>query len=194
MTERFAQELEAIGGEVRCCGSMPDARAKLAQLLEEAGWNSIGGMDRPLCRELCWELDPNRITWASPDWGPKDMAQLPAGVVEADYLLADTGTCMIACAHGQDRLMCYLPPVSLVVAKTDRLVEHMPAAWAQIAQRAADPQLRGEFVFVTGPSRTADIEKILILGVHGPKRLIVLLVGCQPAAKKLSQEPLNMSP
>ena len=59
----------------------------------------------------------------------------------------------------------------------DRLREHMPAAWADVARRTADPELRGEFVFITGPSRTADIEKILILGAHGPKRLIILLVG-----------------
>ena len=72
--------------------------------------------------------------------------------------------------------MCYLPPACVVVARTDQLVEHMPAAWEDIARRTADPARRGEFVLVTGPSRTADIEKILILGVHGPKRLVVLLV------------------
>jgi L-lactate dehydrogenase complex protein LldG len=55
-------------------------------------------------------------------------------------------------------------------------VEHLPAAWETIAPRIADPGLRGEFVIITGPSRTADIEKILILGVHGPKRVVVLLV------------------
>ena len=57
------------------------------------------------------------------------------------------------------------------------MAEHLPAAWATIAAACADPAARGEFVIVTGPSRTADIEKILILGVHGPKRLVVLLVG-----------------
>ena len=65
----------------------------------------------------------------------------------------------------------------MVIARTDQLAEHLPAAWPAIAPRAADPALRGEFVIVTGPSRTADIEKILILGVHGPKRLVVMLVG-----------------
>jgi L-lactate dehydrogenase complex protein LldG len=72
--------------------------------------------------------------------------------------------------------MCYLPPACIAIAKTGRLFEHMPAAWDEIAPRAAEADRRGEFVFITGPSRTADIEKILILGVHGPKRLIVLLV------------------
>ena len=65
----------------------------------------------------------------------------------------------------------------MVIAGVDCLAEHLPAVWDDVARRAADPALRGEFVFVTGPSRTADIEKILILGAHGPKRLVVLLVG-----------------
>jgi hypothetical protein len=107
----------------------------------------------------------------------RDLARLPASLIAADTLLADTGTCMIACATPRERLLCYLPPVCIIVATTAQLAEHMPAAWDAIATRTADPELRGEFVFITGPSRTADIEKILILGVHGPKRLIVLLVG-----------------
>jgi L-lactate dehydrogenase complex protein LldG len=44
-----------------------------------------------------------------------------------------------------------------------------------LARRAADPALRGEFVMVTGPSRTADIEKTLIRGMHGPRRLVLVL-------------------
>jgi len=83
---------------------------------------------------------------------------------------------MVACGTPHDRLLCYLPPVCLIVASAGRLREHMPVAWDEIARHTADPDRRGEFVFITGPSRTADIEKILILGVHGPKRLVVLLI------------------
>ena len=100
-----------------------------------------------------------------------------ASVVEADILLADTGSCLIACPTAQDRLLCYLPPACVVVARLEQLREHLPAAWPTVAPRVADPAQRGEFVIVTGPSRTADIEKILILGVHGPKRLVVVLIG-----------------
>ena len=73
--------------------------------------------------------------------------------------------------------MCYLPPACVVVARLDQLAEHLPAAWGPIAQGCLSKDSRGEIVLITGPSRTADIEKILILGVHGPKRLVVLVVG-----------------
>jgi L-lactate dehydrogenase complex protein LldG len=126
---------------------------------------------------LTADLAAGRVAWPEPNWTVKSMADLVAGVVPADCLLADTGSCLIACPTPQERIMCYLPPACIVVARAEQLVEHLPAAWQDIATRAADSNLRGEFVIVTGPSRTADIEKILILGVHGPKRLIVLLVG-----------------
>jgi L-lactate dehydrogenase complex protein LldG len=177
MARRFAEELKAVQGEVHRLATMDDARRKLTELLQELNCQKIGALDRPLCRELTSRLEPSRLSWPKPDDTAPGMATLSAGIVEADCLLADTGSAMVACGTAQDRLMCYLPPACFVIATVDRLVEHLPAAWEKIAPRVADPAARGEFVFITGPSRTADIEKILILGVHGPKRLIVLLVG-----------------
>jgi len=177
MTARFTRELEAVHGEVLRCGSMEEARQALAELLRREQWQPLAAMDRPLCREVAAAVPANRLAWARGEWTPRSMAEFPTGLVEADFLLADTGSAMVACGRAEERLTCYLPPACIVVATADRLVEHLPAAWPEIARRVAEPQLRGEFVFITGPSRTADIEKILILGVHGPKRLIVLLVG-----------------
>ncbi len=176
MAGRFAQELAEVHGEAFRLASMDDARRKLAELAEASGWSSIGAVDRPLCRGLLSEIAPDRIVWAGSQGTPQNMAELSLGVVQADYLVADTGSAMIACGTPQERLLCYLPPACVVIAGVDRLAENLPAVWDDVAQRAADPALRGEFVFITGPSRTADIEKILILGVHGPKRLVVLLV------------------
>lgn len=177
MADRFARELSEVHGEVIRCGTMDDARRKLAEMIEQGQWRQVGTMDRPLCRELAQGPSQGAIAWPQPDWTPPNMAELSAGLLEADFLLADTGSAMIACVTAQERVLCYLPPACVIVATTDRLVEHLPQAWESIGRRAADPALRGEFVFITGPSRTADIEKILILGVHGPKRLVVLLVG-----------------
>jgi len=177
MAEQFTAELTAVQGEVIRCATMEDARRHLAELTAKAQWTSLGAMDRPAVREVVGDLPEGVVRWAAADWQPKPMAELSASVIEPDVLLADTGSCMIACPNAQDRLLCYLPPACVIIAKVGQLFEHLPAAWAAIAPRVADPAQRGEFVIVTGPSRTADIEKILILGVHGPKRLVVILVG-----------------
>ena len=176
LIERFTSELKAVHGEVVRCGSMEEARQKLDDLMAEFRWSRIGSVDRPICREVAADLRPHRLCWATDGWQPCDMAQLPAGMVAAEWLLADTGTCVVESATPEERLMCYLPPACVVIARVGQLVEHLPAAWEQIARRTADPGRGGELVLITGPSRTADIEKILILGVHGPKRLVVILV------------------
>jgi L-lactate dehydrogenase complex protein LldG len=177
MAEQFARELTTVQGEVIRCATMQDARRQLSELAAQSQWTSIGAMDRAMVREATADLPPGVVRTAAADWQPKQMAELSASVIEPEVLLTDTGSCLIACGTAQDRLLCYLPPACVVIARINQLAEHLPAAWLSIAPRAADPALRGEFVIVTGPSRTADIEKILILGVHGPKRLVVILVG-----------------
>jgi len=194
LAERFACELREVQGEILRCDSMEEARQKLAALVQEIQPDALGSeegrqsdeadrpsvlgaMDKPLCREVADGLDPGRIVWAQPDWTPDFMSRLPASLVAAECLLADTGSVIIEGATHQERLLCYLPPVCIVIARVDQLAEHLPAAWEAMVRRCADPAARGELVIVTGPSRTADIEKILILGVHGPKRLVVILVG-----------------
>jgi len=173
---RFSEELQAVTGETHRCRSMDAAQRKLAELADEAGWESVGAMDRPLAREVAADLDADSVRWSDTDRQPEEMGQFAAGLVEADYLLADTGSALVVNNTAQERLLCYLPPTCVVVARADSLAEHLPAVWSEVARRTAEPDRRGEFVIITGPSRTADIEKILILGVHGPKRLVVLIV------------------
>lgn len=177
LVEQFAGELAAVAGELVRCRSMIEAREKLAEMIERSGWRTLGAVDRPLCRELTADLPPDRLAWTRDGWQPTQMAELSAGLVAAEVLLADTGSCLVANHTAEERLICYLPPACVVIAKVEQLAEHMPAAWQEIAAKTAEQERRGEFVLITGPSRTADIEKILVLGVHGPKRLVVLLVG-----------------
>lgn len=176
MADRFAAELNAVHGETIRCGSMAEAQAVLARLMADAGATRLAALDRPACREITAVMPTEQVAWAAPDWTPAQMEKMPLGLVAAEHLLADTGTAMIVCNRPEERLMCYLPPFCVVVGRTSQVAEHLSAVWEKVAAMAAEPDRRGEFVFVTGPSRTADIEKILILGVHGPKRLVVLLV------------------
>jgi len=176
LVDRFAKELQEVSGEVEFFGTMRDAALRLAELARQEQWTAVGAMDRALIREAAGELPSGLVRWAAPDWTPREMAEFSAGLIEAETLPADTGSCLIVCPTAADRLLCYLPPTCVVIARRDRLVEHLQAAWPAVVARSADPAARGECVLVTGPSRTADIEKILILGVHGPKRLIAMLV------------------
>ena len=177
MAERFAEELDAVQGELHRCRSMDDARAKLRGLMERtrlraSSARSIG----PVAREVTAGARRRRL--GRPTTGTRiGSANCRSGWSRPITCWPTRALASWPMRTAQERLMCYLPPACIVVAQTDRLREHLPAAWKEIGPRAADPALRGEFVFITGPSRTADIEKILILGVHGPKRLIVLLVG-----------------
>ena len=177
LVARFRTELEVLKGEAVHCPTMADARRQLGQLMETAPWPRIGSLDRPLTRELTAEIPADRVEWVTSEWTAQQIEQLPAGLITADALLADTGSCVVHCATAPERLMCYLPPACIVVARVDQLAEHLPAAWGPIAKACAAKDSRGEIVLITGPSRTSDIEKILILGVHGPKRLVVLVVG-----------------
>ncbi len=174
---RFANELEAVQGELIRCPTVDAAAQKLVELADGSKWPAIGAVDGPLCTQVTAKLDRARLAWVGEDVQPAAIAELPAGLVEAQWLLADTGSCVVTARTAPERLTCYLPETCVVVATLDMLREHLPAAWEEIAGKLAQPGLRGEVVIITGPSRTADIEKILILGVHGPKRLVVLLVG-----------------
>lgn len=177
MVARFTEELEAVHGEVLRVETVAEAGQRLAELSHREGWRPVAAMDRPLCRPLAETLGPVHVVWPQPQDTPTSMAELPLSLLQADWLLADTGSCVITCRTAQERLLCYLPPACVIVATADRLRQHLPAAWPEISATLSDPSAQGETVIITGPSRTADIEKILILGVHGPKRLLVLLVG-----------------
>ena len=187
MAGRFADEIAEVTGEFFRCSSAEEAQKQLQSIMKDVGCETIAAVDRPLARELTSVLPAEAVAWAPTDtdmpegnpagWDPPAMERIELGLISADYLLADTGSCVVECLNPQERMMCYLPPNCVVVAKREQFREHMPAAWKEIAERTAQPDRRGEFVIVTGPSRTADIEKILILGVHGPKRLFVILVG-----------------
>ncbi len=175
LAARFESELLAVQGEIVLCGSEAELADKMAEFTLRQGWKRLAVMEREDAIAAASKIDCATVERPKEDWSPREMAELDASVVSAEALLADTGSCLIACGTGEDRLLCYLPPACMIVAKRGRIFENMPTAWKEFAARMADRYLRGEYVIVTGPSRTADIEKTLILGVHGPKRLIVFL-------------------
>lgn len=176
LAARFFEELARVQGEGRRCGSLDEARKAVAELFEQLGRPQVGLVERSLTRAAVTDLPADHVVIPPADADPRRLAELPLAVLPAEFALADTGSVVLQPRHPAERLLCYLPTVAVVIAQTSQLVAHLSDIWDQVSQRLADPSLLGETLLVTGPSRTADIEKKLVLGAHGPKRLVVLLV------------------
>jgi L-lactate dehydrogenase complex protein LldG len=97
------------------------------------------------------------------------------GITECDALVAQTGTLVVNSRTSGGRALSVLPPHHLVIARRDQLMADLPAAFEAIQAKYA-PDFPSMISLVTGPSRTGDIERILVLGAHGPKKLTVVLV------------------
>jgi len=176
LIERFRSELDLVGGQSFLCTSTIHGAEALADLVEEYCCKTIGVADRPICRALTARLSHDTLLIERPNWDPEEMAKLSVGLVAADAFLADTGSALIRCETKEQRLLCYIPPISIVVAETVQIAENLPTVWGAISEGLGQKEARGEYVIVTGPSRSSDIEKKLVLGVHGPQRVIALLV------------------
>ena len=94
------------------------------------------------------------------------------GITSAEYGLADTGTLVVMSAT-ESRLASLLPPVHIAVLDSQRLLSGLDELLTLVPEPA---KLTASMVLITGPSRTADIEQILVRGVHGPGELHVVLV------------------
>ena len=92
------------------------------------------------------------------------------GVTGCDCLVAQTGSILVSTRASGGRALSVLPPVHLVIARRDQIVPDLAAAFTLLRQRY-DGHWPSALSLVTGPSRTADIEKVLVMGAHGPKRL-----------------------
>ena len=97
------------------------------------------------------------------------------GITACDALIAQTGSVLLTAHSGGGRALSVLPPHHVVVAQVNQLVPDLPAAFELLQARYRD-YYPSFITFITGPSRTGDIERILVLGAHGPKNLTVILI------------------
>ncbi len=105
----------------------------------------------------------------SPKADKHELAQCDLGITEADFILPETGTLVLRCSAEKPRAVSLLPRVHLAIINPAALRADMHQVFAE----AKDSHY---LVFITGPSRTADIELTITLGVHGPKNLYVWMM------------------
>jgi len=105
------------------------------------------------------------------------IANSDIGITEVDYAIADTGTLVLLTNKNQPRSVSLLPPIHLAIVRQVNLVRNIKDLFIILKSKLKDSEdITSCMTFITGPSRTADIELNLTLGVHGPKELIVVIV------------------
>lgn len=93
------------------------------------------------------------------------------GISQMDWAMANTGTLVQDSTPVEQRLASTLPIIHIALIATDRILADLPALLTKV-----NPNKSGYIAMITGPSRTADIERVLTIGVHGPERLIIVFV------------------
>ena len=169
--ERFEKECEANKTELILATDAVAVAAAVESILDSLPAGEIFMQDSPRLRDVARSfMSPRTLRWSS-QGAPSEASQ--ATISECELLVALTGSIVVSASCG-GRGASVVAPCHVVVARLEQLVPDLEAALARV--RAMGVDAGNSFVgLITGSSRTADIEKILVLGAHGPRRLVLVL-------------------
>lgn len=148
---------------------------------EEQAWNAIQDfiIDRNLTHLCVWEpelIEKARTKAISIKQTDQELYLVDASLTTVECLVARTGSFMVSSRQYGGRRLTVYPPIHMVIAYASQIVSDIPDGFRVIKSRYAGEKFPSMVSLVTGASRTADIEKTLVLGAHGPKELVVFLI------------------
>jgi len=146
--DRFKESVESVAGH---CVITTDVADVLSRIITDLKAQRVASSDNP----------PNA----------HDIFSYDVGISTAQAAIAETGTLVLDSAYERHRLVSLVPPVHIAIIKESAIVETLSDALTLIQQNEISPAI----TFITGPSRTADIELTLTIGVHGPQELYVIV-------------------
>jgi L-lactate utilization protein LutC len=183
LASTFARELEEVGGKFLGILTPAEVTNRIVSLAGELGAKTVAlgqgaTSDMDAIGEALERAD-FRIVRTLPVADNERaamrsrVADAELGIAEADYAIASTGTLAVVSNANRPSSLTLLPPASLVIVQIDRV---MPTLALALARMGPGGVAANRLTLITGPSRTADIEKRIVLGVHGPKSLHVIVV------------------
>jgi len=164
----FAQELSELGGKFIFLENENDLGDTLSLLLEEENIGPVFCANKSLQKLLA----NAGVKFLSKE---EELKETKAGLTECEFLIARFGSILMSSGLESGRRMHAWPEVHLVVAYASQLVPEVSDAIIGMRERY-NGFLPSMLTLVTGPSRTADIEKTLVMGAHGPRELYVLFI------------------
>lgn len=174
LAARFAEKAVLAASTLAAVEGIDHVSKAVADYLDEHGLGrEIVATSDPLLQQIRWS---NEFAVARRAADPDDRVS----VTGAFAGVAETGTLVFVSDRPTPTTLNFLPETQVAVLARDRLVAHLEDVWARLrAERAGPPRTVN---FITGPSRTGDIELQLELGAHGPRRLHVILVDARGRA------------
>ncbi len=164
----FAEALIRMAGKFVYCENEEEFLATLQSFILEKDWPVLFCYDDVLQKIFKKNGIPFESSWAN-------FADAKLGITRCEYLIARLGTVMVSSKNAPGRRINVFPETHLVVAYTSQLVPDLKHAFQEIRKKYKE-ELPSMISLITGPSRTADIEKTLVMGAHGPKEIYVFLI------------------
>jgi L-lactate dehydrogenase complex protein LldG len=167
----FFRAIEKLAGKTSLAASPADVLAYISALVE--GKHGVAS-NAPVLRQCgITDLPSVKTGFTDRDQLRAACAVADFGITGADYALADTGSLVMLSSQREARMISLLPPVHIAVVPRGNLLTGLDELYTLLPNPAAETS---SMVFITGPSRTADIEQILVRGVHGPGEIHVIVV------------------
>jgi L-lactate dehydrogenase complex protein LldG len=166
LSQEFKTNLEMIGGQVILIKSKSEIADQVKQICEEKQLKKIFCADPKLQEILKENIDI--------DSDEDSFLGLNIGVTGCEFLVAHLGSVLISSAQISGRRLNVFPETHIVVADQSQMTDYLDHALEKLQNKYKN-ELPSLISNITGPSRTADIEKTLVMGMHGPKSLIVII-------------------
>lgn len=157
------------------CADESSGRTQMAALAEREKWESVAFSGNHQIGNLLADIGIPKSD-VNDGISTLELEKVSVGVTGCDALIAQTGGVLLSARSGGGRALSVLPPHHVVIAINSQLVPDLPAAF-EVLERKYTGNFPSFITFITGPSRTGDIERILVLGAHGPRKLTVMLIG-----------------
>ena len=164
----FKESVESVNGH---CIVTADVTGALEQIITELGAQRIAISDNPEVKRLLYATDLEiEELGIAPD--AHDIFRFDVGISTAQAAIAETGTLVLDSTCERHRLVSLVPPVHIAIINASSICQTLSEALALLRK---DKEISPAVTFITGPSRTADIELTLTIGVHGPQELFVIV-------------------
>ncbi|HET7002515.1 MAG TPA: LUD domain-containing protein [Puia sp.] len=166
----FAENFSRISGRFIYCADIAELTVQLAQLITAQSWAQVYCSEPAMLSILEKPFKGILIS--------EDLPEADASVTSCEALIARTGSILMSSAQESGRTVSVYAPVHICIAYTSQLVYDIRDGLEMMSLKYKD-RIPSFITLATGPSRTADIEKTLVVGVHGPKDVYVFLVDAQ---------------